>query len=119
MKKHQCLVAAALLLASTSVVAQSSNNQDEVVKIEHHVAQQYRQGEMIVKFKSTSEVRVRSLNRTVSSGVSAVDKVMKELGVVSSEQLMPLSGAVVAQHAKSLRSVSGKMVKDEDMSQLY
>lgn len=119
MKKHQFLVAAVLLLASTSAVAQSSNNQDEVVKIERHAARDYRQGEMIVKFKSTSAVRVRSLNRSVSSGVSAVDQVLGELGITSSEQLMPLTGAEVTPRARALRSVSGKTIADYDMSQLY
>ena len=118
MKKHWLLGAAAMMLAAP-VVAQSSNNQDEVVKIERHAARDYREGEMIVKFKPTSELRVRSLNRTVSSGVSAVDQVLGELGVTASEQLMPLSGATVVPRAKALRSVTGKTIEDSDMSQLY
>lgn len=118
MKKHWLLGAAAMMLAS-SVVAQSSNNQDEVVKIEHHAVRDYREGEMIVKFKPASELRVRSLNRTVSSGVSAVDQVLGELGVSASEQLMPLTGSEVTPRARALRSVSGKTIEDADMSQLY
>ena len=118
MKKHWLLGAAAMMLAAP-VVAQSSNNQDEVVKIERHAARDYREGEMIVKFKPTSELRVRSLNRTVSSGVSAVDQVLGELGVTASEQLMPLTGSEVTPRARALRSVSGKTIEDADMSQLY
>ena len=118
MKKHWLLGAAAMMLAS-SVVAQSSNNQDEVVKIERHAARDYREGEMIVKFKPTSAVRVRSLSRGVASGVSGVDKVLGELGITASEQLMPLTGEVVTPRAKVLRSVSGNTIEDSDMSQLY
>lgn len=118
MKKHWLLGAAAMMLAS-SVVAQSSNNQDGVVKIERHAARDYREGEMIVKFKPSSAVRVRSLNRSVSSGVNVVDQVLGELGVTASEPLMPLSGATVVPRAKALRSVSGNTIEDSDMSQLY
>ena len=118
MKKHWLLGAAAMMLAS-SVVAQSSNNQDEVVKIERHAARDYREGEMIVKFKPTSAVRVRSLSRGVASGVSGVDKVLGELGVTASDPLMPLTGSEVTPRAKALRSVSGNTIEDSDMSQLY
>lgn len=118
MKKHWLLGAAAMMLAS-SVVAQSSNNQDEVVKIERHAARDYREGEMIVKFKPTSEVRVRARGRSITSGVSGVDKVLGELGITASEQLMPLTGEVVESRAKALRSVSGNTIEDSDMSQLY
>ena len=118
MKKLLLSVAAAML-ASIALFAQSSNNVDDVVKIEHHAAREYREGEMIVKFKPESEVRVRAYGRGISSGVSGVDKVLGELGITASEQLMPLSGAVVTPRAKALRSVSGNAIEDSDMSQLY
>lgn len=119
MKKQQILVAAAMLLSASPLLAQSSNNVDEVVKIERHAARDYREGEMIVKFKPSSAVRVRSLNRSVSSGVNVVDQVLSELGVTASEPLMPLSGATVVPRAQALRSVTGKTIEDSDMSQLY
>ncbi len=119
MKKQQILVAAAMLLSASPLLAQSSNNVNEVVKIERHAARDYREGEMIVKFKPSSTVRVRSLSRGVTSGVSSVDKVLGELGITAGEQLMPLSGATVTPRAKALRSVSGKTIEDSDMSQLY
>ena len=119
MKKQQILVAAAMLLSASPLLAQSSNNVDEVVKIERHAARDYREGEMIVKFKPTSTVRVRSLTRGVTSGVNAVDQVLGELGVTASEPLMPFTGAEVTSRAKVLRSVTGKTIEDSDMSQLY
>ena len=117
--KKLLLSVAAFMLASTALFAQSSNNVDEVVKIEHHAAREYREGEMIVKFKPASEVRVRALGRGITSGVNGVDQVLGELGVTASEQLMPLSGSVVTPRAKALRSVSGNTIEDSDMSQLY
>lgn len=119
MKKQQILVAAAMLLSASPLLAQSSNNVDEVVKIERHAARDYREGEMIVKFKPTSAVRVRSLTRGVTSGANAVDQVLGELGVTASEPLMPFTGAEVTPRAKALRSVTGKTIEDSDMSQLY
>lgn len=119
MKKQQILVAAAMLLSASPLLAQSSNNVDEVVKIERHAARDYREGEMIVKFKPSSAVRVRSITRSVSSGVNAIDQVLGELGVTASEPLMPFTGTKVASRAKALQSVSGKTIEDSDMSQLY
>ena len=119
MRKQSLFVIVATMLASMPLFAQSSNNVDDVVKIDHQVASDYRQGEMIVKFKLTSEVRVRALGRSFTSGVNRVDKVMGEIGITASEQLMPLSGAVVESRAKALRSVSGNTIEDSDMSQLY
>lgn len=118
MKKHFFLLCGALI-ASASLLAQSSNNMDEVVKIEQHSARQYRPGEMIVKFKPTSAVQVRTLKRGVTSGMNSVDKVLGELGVTASEALMPLTGAEISSNARALRSVSGKTIEDTDMSRLY
>ena len=109
----------ATMLASASLFAQSSNNVDEVVKIDQHSARQYREGEMIVKFKPTSAVQVRTLKRGVTSGMNTVDKVLGELGITTGEALMPLTGSKVVPGARALRSVSGKTIYDSDMSNLY
>ena len=113
--KKQFFLIVATMLASASLFAQSSNNVDEVVKIDHHAARQYREGEMIVKFKPTSAVQVRTLKRGITSGMSSVDKVLGELGIISGEALMPLTGAEVTPKARALRSVSGKTIEDSDI----
>lgn len=113
------LLTVVLSCASTLSFAQTNNNQDEVVNIERHAARDYRKGEMIIKFKPTSKARVRTLGRTVTSGLNSVDRVLGELGVTVSEQLMPLTGAEVTPRARALRSVSGNTIEDTDMSQLY
>ena len=117
--KKQFFLIVATMLASASLFAQSSNNVDEVVKIDHHAARQYREGEMIVKFKPTSAVQVRTLKRGVTSGMNTVDKVLGELGITAGEALMPLTGSKVVPGARALRSVSGKTIYDSDMSNLY
>lgn len=118
MKKHFLLIVATML-ASASLLAQSSNNVDEVVKIDRHASREYREGEMIIKFKTTSSVQVRTLKRGVSSGMSSVDKVLGELEITGAETLMPLTGSKVVPGARALRSVSGKTIYDSDMSNLY
>ena len=100
-------------------MAQSNNNVDEVVKIERHAARDYREGEMIVKFKATSPVRVKAIGKKLSSGVSQVDRVFDELGVTAGEQLMPLTGAHTANRTKALKSVTGQIIPDADMTLLY
>ncbi len=52
--KKQFFLIVATMLASASLFAQSNNNVDEVVKIDHHAARQYREGEMIVRFNPAS-----------------------------------------------------------------
>ena len=117
--KKQFFLIVATMLASASLFAQSSNNVDEVVKIDRHTARQYREGEMIVKFKPTSAVQVRTLKRGITSGMNTVDKVLGELGITTGEALMPLTGSKVVPGARALRSVSGKTIYDSDMSNLY
>jgi hypothetical protein len=119
MRKKIFSMASSVMLMAMTAFAQSNNNVDEVVKIDQHSTRQYRQGEMIVKFKPTSAVQVRTLKRGVTSGMNSVDKVLGELGVTASEALMPLTGAEVSSNARALRSVSGKTIEDCDMSRLY
>ena len=118
MKMRFFNLASVLLLAALSTFAQSSNNEDEVIKIAQYAGREYCEGEMIVKFKSSSAVRVQSVTRGVRAGVNKVDEVFGELGVTAGEQLMPLTGAVVSR-TRAARSLSGKIVEDVDLSQLY
>lgn len=109
----------AMLMASGSIVAQSSNNVDEVVKIDRHAARNYRDGEIIVKFKETSPVRMKTVGKKLTSGVNKLDQVFNELGIETGEQLMPLTGAVKVKRATPLKSITGKTITDADMTQLY
>lgn len=119
MKKYILLITSALSLMFAPAMAQSNNNADEVVKIEHHTANQYREGEIIVKFKSTSAARIRSHKRGITSGVDNIDNIINELGISKSEPLMPFTGAKGVSRTQQLRSVSGNTIEANDLSQLY
>lgn len=118
MRKSLLLLVAGLM-TTTGLFAQSNNNADDVIKIDQHAARQYREGEMIVKFKPSSNVNMKAPMRGATPGMSNIANVMDELGITDSEQLMPLSGAVVSPQTKSLTSVNGKTIEDSDMSSLY
>lgn len=97
----------------------SNNNDDEVNKVDQSATKAYRPGEVIVKFKETSRVKMRSnaMGKFQSAGVSQVDQVFNLLGVTEADQLMPLTGKQVSR--RKMRSYSGDEVKDRDMSGLF
>ena len=111
------LLAFVAMMVAMPAVAQDRNNEDEVVKIDSR-RRDYREGEVLVKFKPTSRVNVRAKNgKFQSSAVSAVDAVLEVLGVDSVDQLMPLSGNKVSQ--RRMRTANGAELVDTDMSKLY
>lgn len=118
MKKFTFLfVALIALFVAMPVVAQDRNNEDEVVKVDSR-HRDYREGEVLVKFKPTSRVNVRAKNgRFQTSAVSAVDAALETLGVDTVDQLMPLTGRQVSQ--RRMRAANGAEIVDTDMSKLY
>lgn len=76
-------------------------------------------GELIVKFKDTSSVRMRA-PRAVdfrSTTVDAVDQTFRALGVQQVEELMPLTGG--APMRQNVRSFSGSPVPSAPMALAY
>ena len=110
----------AILIASLSVgnaVAQVGNNYHDVSTVDNHHRHAFREGEVIVKFKPESRVKVSARRgAAVTTAVSSVDAVLSKIGVVDAEQLMPLSGAGGPKRAKAY---SGGWVESSDMSKLY
>lgn len=110
----------AILIASLSVgnaVAQVGNNYHDVSTVDNHHRHAFREGEVIVKFKPESRVKVSARRgAAVTTAVSSVDAVLSRIGVVEAEQLMPLSGAGGPKRAKAY---SGGWVESSDMSKLY
>lgn len=105
------------MMVAMPVFAQDRNNEDEVVKVDSR-RRDYREGEVLVKFKPTSRVNVRAKNgRFQTSAVSAVDAALEALGVDIVDQLMPLTGRKVSQ--RRMRAANGAEVVDTDMSKLY
>lgn len=96
------------------------NSGSDPITVDARSAQfNYRHGEVIVKFKSDSKVRIKnnSNGRFASSAVSEVDKLFQSLGVESVEPLMPQSGA--APVARKVRGYNGAEVQIKDLSSLY
>ena len=124
--KHQSflkpwLLLAVALMATMPLLAQmmSNYNVDEVYKIDPSARMAYRPGEIIVKFKASSPVNIKSVNGKFStSRVNAIDAVLNSLGVKEAEQLMPLTGAVKGQ-PRRMKAYNGNNVVESDLSKLY
>lgn len=117
------LLAAQMLLVAVPSFAQmvSNNNEDGVNKPTREARfRPYREGQVIVKFKTGSGVRVQKVKgKFKTSAVSAVDRVMNALGVAEAEELMPLSGAITTAKPRRAKAPNGRVVEEPDLSQLY
>lgn len=117
------LLAALMLLVAVPSFAQmvSNNNEDGVNKPTREARfRPYREGQVIVKFKTGSGVRVQKVKgKFKTSAVSAVDRVMNALGVAEAEELMPLSGAITTAKPRRAKAPNGRVVEEPDLSQLY
>ena len=85
----------------------------------HKGHNEYRPGEVIVKFKAETTVKVKqtSKGKFSSVNVSAVNKLLKSVDAEEMTQLMPLTGKTISK--KRMMSYYGHEVKDMDLSQLY
>ena len=120
MNLHRFLTLALTATLTVPSMAQDRNNEDEVVKVDTRFSAYHcREGEVIVKFKEQSAVRIHAPQRAPfkSAGVSALDEVLHELGVTTVEELMPLSGS--QQLKRQARAFNGKMVDAPAMSRIY
>lgn len=117
------LLAALMLLVALPSFAQmvSNNNEDGVNKPTREARfRPYREGQVIVKFKTGSGVRVQKVKgKFKTSAVSAVDRVMNALGVAEAEELMPLSGTITTAKPRRAKAPNGRVVEEPDLSQLY
>lgn len=120
MKLHYIFTVALTALMAIPAMAQDRNNEDEVVKVDARFsAYNYRDGELIVKFKDQSAAQIKAPRRTKfrTSGVNSIDATLHALGVSEVEELMPLSGH---QPVKRLaRSVNGQTVTAPAMNRVY
>lgn len=120
--KRLQLAALMLLVAAPSFAQMVSNNNEDGVNKPTREARfrPYREGQVIVKFKTGSGVRVQKVKgKFKTSAVSAVDRVMSALGVAEAEELMPLSGAITTAKPRRAKAPNGRVVEEPDLSQLY
>lgn len=79
---------------------------------------EFKPGEVIVKFKNTSRINIKKKNgKFQSASNTAVDNLLRSLGVEQMDQLMPLTGATGV--GKKMRAFNGTDVVAKDLSQLY
>ena len=114
------ILAFALSLMPSAMFAQvSNNNEDGVYKTERHNHRSFRQGEVIVKFKTGSAMGNMAKSSSRVSAVSSMSRVMSEIGATAIEPLMPLTGELKQNAARSAKGFNGKDVEIKDMSTLY
>ena len=109
----------ALWSICTLTFAQSEKDYD-VIKLDTTSRRLYRPGQLLVKFKDSSVLKVRKRGAgKVSADQAQVQSLMDKFGVIEAEQLMPKSGAVKMGTSARLRSVTGKVLEDRDLTKLY
>lgn len=113
-----CAMATGFPVQADGAATNTGQVQYDVVTLDSR-SRAFKQGELIVKFKSSSNVAVRksASGRFLSAGKSNVDAVLKEIGVSDISQLMPLTGSRKA--PRRIKSFSGKDVEVADLSTLY
>ncbi len=79
----------------------------------------YRQNQVIVKFKDSSATQIRAVksSKFKTSKVKAVDDLFASIGVEEVEELMPLTGN--KKHPRLAKSFNGKTVSAPDMQKVY
>lgn len=87
-----------------------------------HGKAEYVPNQVIVKFKDTSGVQIKSTStkKLKTSSVKRVDQKLAQLGITMAEPLMPLTGAKkLRKSSVTLKSLSGREIEEPDMSRLY
>lgn len=119
MGKISKLLVVALCSLCTIAVGQSTEQYD-VITINPASHRAYRPGQVLVKFKDSSALKVRSrASGKVSTNEAQVQSLLDKFGVEGMEQLMPKTGARKTQASARLRSVTGKALEDRDLTKLY
>lgn len=98
----------------------SNDNEDEVNKVDQRMARMdYREGEVLVKFKTNSAVKMKRQKngKFLSSGVNSVDALFRQIGAEEVEDLMPRTGTKVS--PRRVKSFAGTEVKDKNLGKLF
>ncbi len=116
------LLAAVVAVAIPSTAQMvSNNNDDEVNRVDARGGRAYREGQVIVKFKSDAPLQVKrsAKGRFQSAGINEVDKVLNSLAVSTIDELMPLTGAIKNRAPRRAKALSGRQVIEPDLSTLF
>ena len=116
------LMAALCCVSAICAVAQRSSVYGPQVLKMQSGPHDYVPNQVIVKFKDASgvEVKCTSKRKIKTTSVQSLDDKLASLGISEAEQLMPLTGAKKLRRSNApLRSYSGRIVEEPDMSRLY
>lgn len=115
-----------LFVLPQPIVAQVSNdNEDEVYKVDAAIlrsggSQQFRPGEVIVKFRDASPVTIQQVKgRFKSASISSVNQVLGQYGATSMDKLFPNEKHVAAGKLKVMKAPDGSIIRQQNLDQVY
>lgn len=84
----------------------------------------YRQGQVIVKFKTDDSAAKTTLRKSkagvkAQASATALNSLLEKYGAADAEELMPLTGAKVTPKRMLRKGLNGATVEDTDLSALY
>lgn len=84
------------------------------------IVAQYRPNQVIVKWKDNSSITTRrNAAGRMKASAPKMDTVFTKLGVTDLEQLMPRMGSRCVARPQMVRSITGKLIGDPDLSKLF
>ncbi|MBQ9217332.1 MAG: S8 family serine peptidase [Muribaculaceae bacterium] len=117
------LLLAAVVAAGLPTTAQQQAPMELAGASKANYRGEYKQGEVIVKFKDDAGVTVKVAKhgkRLMTTSVTSLNSKLQAIGLNTAEQLMPLTGAKKLSLNKApRRGPSGKIVPEPDLSRLY
>lgn len=118
MKKHFSLFI--LLFCCLPLFAQTTDDLWLQPSDDRQRGCEYVPNEVLVKFRSAAPMKIRHRKAGaayMSAGISAIDAVLDSIGVVSAENLMPHTGAMVSKKPAYIRGK--RLAPDANLTNLY
>ena len=118
--KRKLFTAVLVSILSVCAMSASQYQEDAAMSASTPKMSSFRPNQVIVKYKDNSSLTVRRApSGRLQASASVVDSVFSRLGVNEMEQLMPLTGHKCVSAPQRVRSITGKMIGDADLSKLY
>ena len=123
--KKPLLLCNVLLIAgalSTSAQVVSNDNEDGVYKIDGRAgANDFVPGQVLVKFKDESTIKVRSYERGKfrAASINAVDRLLRSYGVDEMEKLYPSEVAKPKSQLRKRKAPNGTVVQEKNLDKVY
>jgi subtilisin family serine protease len=122
MKKVYFLLICAILFLGYSInpiQAQDRNNEDEVVKLGQFSRYSSMPGEVLVKFKDQTSVKIQTNSKKAfkSSNLNSLNAVLNEYSINEVEQLLP--NFKMPKQARRAKAYNGEDVVEKDLSKIF